>query len=78
MFILNIGSVFKDNFDLIFGLQNAFIDYETITTLIYKQGISGGNYSMATAVGLMQGAIGFVLVLIANTFSKKINDVALW
>lgn len=78
LFILQIGSIFKDNFDLIYGLQNAFIDFETISTVVYKQGITAGDYSMATAIGLFQGAIGFVLVVLANYFSKKVNDVALW
>ena len=78
LFILQIGNIFKDNFDLVYGLQNAFVDFETISTIVYKQGITGGNYSMATAIGLFQGAIGFVLVILANSFSKKINDIALW
>lgn len=78
LFILKIGSIFKDNFDLVYGLQNAFIDFETVSTVVYKQGITGGNYSMATAIGLFQGVVGFVLVVLANTFSKKVNNVALW
>ncbi len=78
LFILAIGGIFKDNFDLIYGLQNAFIDFETITTIVYKQGIENGQYSMSTAIGFMQGVIGFVLVIFANKFSKKVNDVALW
>ena len=76
LFILQIGNIFKDNFDLIYGLQNAFIDFETVSTVVYKQGITSGNYSMATAIGLFQGVVGFILVVLANTFSKKVNDVA--
>ena len=78
LFILKVGSLFKDNFDLIYGLQNPFIDFETISTLIYKQGIGAGDYSISTGIGLMQGVIGFGLVMIANYFSRKVNDVALW
>ena len=78
LFILKVGSLFKDNFDLIYGLQNPFVDFETISTLIYKQGIGAGDYSISTGIGLMQGVIGFGLVMIANYFSKKVNDVALW
>lgn len=78
LFLLQIGSIFKDNFDLIYGLQNAYIDFETISTVVYKQGIQSGNYSMSTAIGLFQGGIGFALVVIANWLSKKVNDVALW
>ena len=78
LFILNIGGILSDNFDLVYGLQNAFIDFETLSTVVYKQGISGGNYSMATALGLFQHGIGFLLVVGANWLSKKVNDVALW
>lgn len=78
LFILNIGNIFKDNFDLIYGLQNPFIDFETISTIVYKQGIAAGNYSMATAIGFVQGLIGFILVVLVNYFSKKVNDIALW
>ncbi len=78
LFIMAIGRVFSDNFDMVYGLQNAYIDFETISTLVYKQGISAGNYSVATALGLFQGAAGFLLVIIANNISKKVNDVALW
>ncbi|MBQ7109200.1 MAG: sugar ABC transporter permease [Clostridia bacterium] len=78
LFIMAIGRVFSDNFDMVYGLQNAYIDYETISTVVYKQGIQAGNYSVATALGLFQGVAGFILVTIANTISKKVNDVALW
>lgn len=78
LFVLKIGGLFRDNFDLIYGLQNPYIDFETITTITYKQGISAGNYSMATAISLFQGVVGYVLVALANSFSKRINDVALW
>jgi len=78
LFILQIGGILNDNMDLVYGLQNAFIDFETISTLVYKQGIASGNYSISTAIGFMQGGIGFCLVIIANTLSKKVNDTALW
>lgn len=78
LFLLQIGSLFKDNFDLIYGLQNAYIDFETISTVVYKHGIQNGDYAMSTAIGLFQGGIGFLLVVGANWLSKKVNDVALW
>lgn len=78
IFIIQIGQIFKDNFDLIYGLQNTYIDFETISTVVYKEGISSGNYSTAAALGLFQGVLGLVLVMLANSFSRKVNDVALW
>lgn len=78
LFILKIGTIFGDNFGLIYGLQNPFIDFETISTVTYKNGIAGGNYSMATAIGLFQGVVGYILVAISNSISKKVNEVSLW
>lgn len=77
LLILSIGGLFNSNFDLIYGLQNAYIDYEVISTVIYKQGITAGNYSVSTAFGFMQGLISVILVLGANWLSKKIDDVSI-
>jgi len=78
LFIMAIGNLLKDSFDMVYGFQNAYIDYETISTVVYKQGIVAGNYSLSTALGLFQGVIGLVLVLMANKISKCVNDIGLW
>jgi len=35
------------------------------------------NYSLATAVGLFNGAISLVLVTLANKLSKKYSEISL-
>lgn len=77
LFILRIGSLFNSDFELIYGLQNVYIDFEVISTVIYKQGITGGNYSVSTAFGFVQGLISLILVLITNSISKRVDDVSL-
>ena len=77
MLILRIGSLFASNFDLIYGLQNVYIDFEVISTIVYKQGITQGDYSTATALSFMQGFISLFLVLGSNWLSKKYNDVSI-
>lgn len=77
LFILQIGNLLNSNFDLIYGLQNVFIDFEVISTVIYKQGITQGHYSIATAFSFMSGVISLVLILGANAVSKKINGTSL-
>lgn len=77
LFILRIGSLFNSDFELIYGLQNVYIDFEVISTVIYKQGITGGNYSISTAFGFVQGVISLVLVLLTNHISKRVDDVSL-
>ena len=75
--ILQIGNLFKSNFDLIYGLQNPFINFEVISTVIYKQGITNGNYSISTAFGFIEGFISLILIFVANFISKKINDISI-
>lgn len=76
LFIWQIGALLSSNFDLIYGLQNAFIDFEVISTVVYKQGITQGNYSIATAFSFFSGIISVTLILGANYISKKVNDVS--
>ncbi len=77
LFILQIGSLFSSDFELIYGLQNVYIDFDVISTIIYKQGIAAGNYSISTAFGFVQGMVSLVLILITNYASKKVNDVSI-
>lgn len=73
LLIFQMGSLFTSSFDLIYGLQNPYIDFEVISTLIYKYGINGGKYSLSTAFGLLEGVVALVLVLVSNKISKKIS-----
>ena len=74
MFILSIGGILGSNFELVFGLQNPFMNFETIDTTIYKQGILSSSYSIATAVGFTRGIVALILTLAANFINKKIGN----
>lgn len=77
LLIFQLGKLFQSNFDLIYGLQNPFIDFEVISTIIYQTGIKSGNYSMSTAIGFVEGLIALALVLGANKLSQKISGSGL-
>ena len=47
------------------GYENPFIDFEVISTYIYKHGVVNGNYADATAFGLAQSFISLILLLSA-------------
>ena len=78
MFLWRVAALFGDDFELIFGLQNPFVNIETIGTVIYKNGIAGGNYQVSTAFGLMQGLVNITFLLIVNMLSKKVTEVGLF
>ena len=77
MLLWRIAALFGDNFELIYGLQNPYVNVEVIGTYIYKNGIAGGNYQTTTAFGIMQGVINFAFLIMANAISKKTTDVGI-
>lgn len=78
MLIFTMGGLFNSNFDLVYGLQNPFVDYEVINTVVFKVGIQKQSYSMASAVGFMQGFVAFILTFAANRISKKISGIGIF
>ncbi len=80
LLVMSLGGIVATNFEQVYGFQNVFIqeDTETINTLIYREGIQNGKYSLATAFGLSQGLVTLILVLSANFISKKLMKVSIW
>ena len=78
IFILSIGGILAANFELVFGLQNVFIDFEVIDTVVYKHGLLQRGFSMATAVGLARGLIALLLTVIANQICKRLGNVSVF
>lgn len=80
LLILNIGSFMNVGFEKVFLLYNplTFETADVISTYLYRIGLGSANFSYATAIGLTQSVIGFVLVMGANLLSRKITDRSLW
>lgn len=78
--VMKLGTIFNTSFELIHGFQNVYTqpDTDVISTVIYRQGIQGGEYSLSTAFGLMQGLVSVILVFSANAISKKLANVSIW
>jgi putative aldouronate transport system permease protein len=80
MLIIRIGNIMEVSFELIILLYQP-ATYETadvVNTFIYRQGIQGGQYDIAAAAGLFNAVVAFVLVMIANTISKRYSRTSLW
>ncbi|MEG1687215.1 MAG: ABC transporter permease subunit [Angelakisella sp.] len=80
MLIFQISSILNTGYEQIILLQNpmnlAFS--ETIDTYVYKTGIAQTRFSYATAVGVLKSGLSVLLMLIANTASKKLLDRGLF
>lgn len=80
LLILNIGSFMNVGFEKVFLLYNP-LTYETgdvISTYLYRIGLGSANFSYATAIGLTQAVIGFILVMGTNLLSRKLTSRSLW
>lgn len=80
MLILRIGSLMSVGYEKTILLYNSAI-YETadiIASYVYRVGILETSWSFSTAVGLFNSLINFLLVLFANTISKKVSETSLW
>lgn len=77
LFILGLGGILNAGFEqqLLLGAPQTRDYWDVIDTYTYRYGIQMGNYSYATAVGLMKAAISFTLVLLTNKIVKKYFDV---
>ncbi|THF73421.1 sugar ABC transporter permease [Cohnella fermenti] len=80
MLLLNIGNFMTVGYEKILLLYNGST-YETadvIQTFVYRRGLLGSDLSFASAVGLFQSVVAFVLVVGANRLTKRLGGATLW
>lgn len=81
LLILRIGGLMDVGFEKIILLYNPNT-YETgdvISSFVYRMGLAQGNdYSYTTAVGLFQSVINFILLISANSMSRRFSGNRLW
>lgn len=73
MTILSIGNVLRAGFDQIFNLYSPLV-YSTgdiIDTFVYRLGILGSQFGPATAVGLFQSVVSFILITLGYWAADK-------
>ena len=77
MVLLAIGRIFFSDFGLFYQVpQNSgalFSVTNTIDTYVYRALIQLGDVGMASAAGVYQSIVGFVLILITNLIVRKIS-----
>lgn len=76
MSAMNLTSILSAGFDQVYNLYSPIV-YETgdvLDTYVYRIGLVGRQYSFGSAVGLCRSVVGMVLLLSANTLTKKLTD----
>ncbi|WJH33769.1 ABC transporter permease subunit [Paenibacillus sp. CC-CFT747] len=81
LFILKVGHMLDVGFEKIILLYNpnTYVTADMISTFVYRKGLQGSfEFSYATAVGLFQAAVNFLLLIVANRISRKVSENSLW
>lgn len=80
LLILRLGNFLDTGFEQIFLMLNAMNREvgEVFDTYVYSVGISQGQYSFSTAVGLFKSLIGLVLVVVANHLAKRSGEEGIY
>ena len=80
LLIMSLGNLLNVGFEKVYLLYTPAV-YETadvIQTYVYRQGIVNQNYAYATAVGLFNSVVTFVIVFLSNRLSRKLTDTSVW
>ncbi len=77
LLLFALGGIVKGNFGLFYNIvgTNSLL-YDTtdiIETFVYRATMTDFNFSTASAVGLYQSIVGFVIVMVVNGVIKKID-----
>ena len=77
---MKIGSLIGVGFEKAFLLQNSLNleASEVISTYVYRRGLLQGGFSYSAAVGLFNTVINIILLFIANSVAKKVNETSLF
>jgi putative aldouronate transport system permease protein len=78
--LLRLGHILEAGFNQIFVLYSVpvYSVGDIIDTWVYRQGVLQFQFSLATAVGFFKGAIGLVLILVANRVAKQLAQQSLY
>jgi putative aldouronate transport system permease protein len=76
MLIIRLGYIMGSEFDRPWALGNALVKNvsNVIATFVYINGVRGLQFSLTTAVGLFQSAVGVFFLLAADRLAKRVGD----
>jgi len=70
---LSLGNILNAGFDQIFNLYNPLVydSSDIIDTWVYRVGLLGAQYGLATAVGLLKSVAAFILIICSYALASK-------
>ena len=80
MLIMRLGQIMNIGFEKVILLYNdaTLETADVISTFVYRRGLLDSAYSFSAAVGLFNSVVNTVLLVGANTISRKLNETSLF
>ncbi|NSW89114.1 MAG: sugar ABC transporter permease [Firmicutes bacterium] len=80
LLILSLGQMMNVGFEKIILMYNpsTYEVADVIQTYVYRAGIINAQFSFASAVGLFNSVVNFILLITVNKISKKVSEISLW
>lgn len=80
LFILALGALVTSGFEQNYLLRTpGNMEYaDILDTYVLRQGFEQGNYAYAAAVGILQGIVALVMIVISNRMSRKYLEASIW
>ncbi len=78
--ILKLGRMMEVGADKVLLMKNDLnsATAEVLSTFTYSRGLINGDFSYATAVGLLTNVVNFLLIVAINRTARKISDTSLF
>ncbi len=76
LLIINSGYILRSNLDMFFLFTNS-MNWETMEVLdmyVYRYGLELGDFSYATAVGILLTTLSLIILFVTNGLSKRYMD----
>lgn len=80
LFILKLGSIMQNDVTqiLMFYSPSVYEVGDVIGTYVYRMGVTKMKFSLTSAAGFVQSAIGMVLILLTNKIAHMMGERGLW
>ena len=80
LFIMGVGGLLSSGFEQMWLLRTPgnMSVADTLDVYVVRIGLQNGQFGYASAIGLIQGLVGLILVVGTNYLSKKFTEVGLW
>lgn len=80
LLLIRIGNLMNAGMEQIMAMYNptVYSVSDIISTYVYRVGLGQQRYSYSTAAGVFESTVGFIMIMSANTFSRKFLDKGLW